>query len=113
MLKNMKISHKKVKAEGIKVIAEDNGKEISRAFLYIMKNDLHTEPFGLMEDVFVDENYRKQGIGTELVNRVIKLAKEKGCYKIIATSRYGKDRVHALYEKIGFKDFGKEFKIYL
>jgi GNAT superfamily N-acetyltransferase len=109
----MNINHKNLDVQGIKISIKDNGKEIGRAFLYILKNDLRAEPFGYMEDVFVDENYRKAGMGTKLVEEVIRLAKEKNCYKIVATSRYGKENVHRLYEKLGFKDFGKEFKVYL
>lgn len=109
----MNINHKNLNVQGIRISVEDNGKEIGRAFLYILKNDLHAEPFGYMEDVFVDENYRKAGMGMKLVEEVIRLAKEKNCYKIVATSRYGKESVHRLYEKLGFEDFGKEFKMYL
>lgn len=76
-----------------------------------MKNDLHEVPFGLMEDVFVDETLRGQGIGTKIVQKLIEVAKEKKCYKLICTSRYSKPKVHELYEKIGFKDHGKEFRI--
>jgi GNAT superfamily N-acetyltransferase len=55
---------------------------------------------------------RGQGIGTELLNQVIQEAKKQGCYKLIATSRYGRDQVHKMYEKIGFQNFGVEFKMY-
>ena len=109
----MRINNKKIKSEGIRISAEDGGKEIGRIFLYILKNDLRKESFGYMEDIFVDENYRKKGIGSKLIEEVIKLAKEKKCYKIVATSRYKSENVHRLYKKLGFEDFGKEFKMYL
>jgi GNAT superfamily N-acetyltransferase len=96
-----------------KIFIEQDGKEIARAYLYLIKNDLRTEPYGLMEDVFVDESMRGQGLGTELVKKIISLAKLHGCYKIIATSRYGREEVHKLYEKLGFKNFGIEYKMYL
>ncbi len=92
---------------------EDGGREIGRAFLYILKNDLRDQPFGYFEDLFVDENYRKQGVGTKIIKELIKLAKENNCYKIVATSRHESENVHRLYKKIGFEDFGKEFKIYI
>jgi GNAT superfamily N-acetyltransferase len=110
----MEFSNKDIKnIQGIRISAEDNGKEIGRAFLYILKNDLHEKPFGYFEDLFVDENYRKQGVGTKLIEEVIKLAKTHNCYKIIATARHEKEKVHRLYKKFGFEDFGKEFKMYL
>jgi GNAT superfamily N-acetyltransferase len=107
----MEIKQKKIKAGGIKFFIEQDGKEVARAFLYILKNDLHQEPFGFMEDVFVQEEYRSQGFGTILVNKLIALAKEKRCYKLIATSRHSRPKVHLLYEKLGFKNQGIEFRM--
>lgn len=107
----MDIKQKKVKAAGLKFFIEQDGEEAARVYLYILKNDLHEEPFGFLEDVFVDEGLRGQGIGTELLKEVIKTAKDNKCYKIVATSRHQRPKVHALYERLGFKDWGKEFRI--
>jgi GNAT superfamily N-acetyltransferase len=87
------------------------GKIIGRAFLFLIYNDLHSKPYGLLEDVFVEEEYRGKGIGKELVKKVIEKAKELGCYKLIATSRFGRENVHQLYENLGFKKWGYEFRI--
>lgn len=95
----------------IKIIAEENGKEIGRAFLFVLHNGLHEAYFGLMEDVFVDEAYRGRGIGRQLVQAVIDEAKARGCYKLIGTSRYGRDQLHAFYAGMGFKDHGKSFRL--
>jgi len=107
----MEIKSKNITGKGVKFYIKEGGKEIARAYLYLLTNDLHKEPFGLMEDVFVDESLRGQGIGTQLVNKVVEEAKKKKCYKLICTSRYQKPEVHRLYEKLGFKDHGKEFRI--
>ena len=109
----LKINKSEVKAYGIKFFVEKDGKEVARAFLYIMNNGLKKEPFGLLEDLFVDESLRGQGIGTELLTNVIAEAKELGCYKLVATSRYERESVHKMYEKADFKNFGIEFKMYL
>ena len=109
----MQIQQKKVVARGIKLFIKQDGKEIARAYLYIIKNDLYQQPFGFMEDVFVDESCRRQGLATDLVKRLIEVAKENGCYKVVGTSRYGRENVHRLYERLGFKNFGVEFKMYL
>jgi len=110
---DIKINKKPVKSFGVKFFVEKDGKEVARAFLYVMKNDLKKEPFGLLEDLFVDEQLRGQGIGTELLNMVIAEAKNLGCYKLVATSRYERENVHKMYEKNGFENFGIEFKMYL
>lgn len=105
------IKRKKIKTEGIRFWMEKDQKEAGRAYLYLLKNDLHKEPFGLLEDVYVEEKYQKKGIGTQLVKAIIKEAKKLGCYKLIATSRYSRPKVHQWYSKLGFKDRGKEFRI--
>ncbi len=90
---------------------EREGKEVGRAYLYLICNDLREVSYGFMEDVFVDESYRGQGIGTELTNAVIAKAKEVGCYKLLATSRMTRPEVHVLYEKLGFIKWGFEFRM--
>lgn len=97
--------------QGIKLFITQDGQEVGRAFLYIMANDLHKQPFGLLEDVYIDETKRGQGLGTALVQAVIALAQEHQCYKLIATSRYERPRVHELYVRLGFTDWGKEFRM--
>jgi len=110
----MRINEIIIKTEGIKFSLEnENQKEIARATLYILSNDLHKEPFGLLEDLFVSEEERGKGIATDLIKQVILKAKENSCYKLIATSRYEREHVHNIYKKLGFKDYGKEFRINL
>ncbi len=102
---------KDAKSEGFRFSIYGNGREVGRAYLFLMYNDLHQEPFGLLEDVFVEEAYRSKGIGTKLVKHVISAAKEKKCYKLICTSRYSRPQVHAWYQKLGFSTHGLEFRI--
>jgi GNAT superfamily N-acetyltransferase len=109
----MEIKKKQIESQGIKLFIEQDGREVARAFLYILRNDFRNRIFGYMEDVFVAESMRGQGLGTIIINELIKTAKEIGCYKIISTSRHGRGKVHALYERLGFKNFGIEFKMYL
>ena len=100
-----------VETKGVRISVKENRKEIGRCFIYLIKNDLHKEPYALLEDVFVDEEYRKKGIGTQLVKRAIELAKKLNCYKIIATSRFERENLHEWYQELGFKKHGLEFRI--
>jgi len=97
----------------IKIIATEDKKEIGRAWLYVLYNDLHVEPFGLLEDVFVEENHRGGGVGTKLMQAVIEEAKKIGCYKLIATVRNSKGGLCQWYEKHGFINYGAEFRMNL
>lgn len=85
-------------------------KEVARAHLYILHNDLHQKPFGLLEDLWVAESQRHKGYGRLLAKRIITEAKEHGCYKLIATSRQERPLVHGFYKDLGFQDYGKEFR---
>ena len=103
----------RITAEGMRFSIEQDGKEVARARLYILKNDLHERPFGFLEDVFVTESVRSQGHGRTLLSSVLEAAREAGCYKLLATSRHGSERkaVHDWYLRAGFKDYGIEFRI--
>jgi predicted GNAT family N-acyltransferase len=107
----MIIKKKKLSASGIKFFIKEKNKIVGRAYLYIMKNDLHKEPFGFIEDVHVVNENLGFGIGSQLINEAIKEATKKKCYKIITTSRYSSPELHKLYSDLGFEDFGKEFRI--
>lgn len=107
----MKITRTDVYCQGIKFSHFDDGKEVARAYLYIMRNSLHKKPFGFLEDVFVEESKRGQGYGKALIEGIIQAARFEGCYKLIATSRHSRQQVHKLYKKLGFKDHGKEFRM--
>jgi GNAT superfamily N-acetyltransferase len=98
-------------ARGIRFSIAGSDGEVARAYLYLMTNDLHDRPFGLLEDVFVAESERGSGLGTALVNEVIAAARAAGCYKLIATSRASRPKVHALYERLGFANYGVEFRM--
>ncbi len=107
----MEIQKTVCKSEAIKIIMEEAGKVVGRVYLYIVLNDLHAEPYGLIEDLYVEEAARGRGVGTELIKVAVTEAKARGCYKIIATSRQSREQVHALYEKNGFKNYGIEFRM--
>lgn len=100
-------------ARGIRFSIAGAHGEVARAYLYVMTNDLHDAPFGLLEDVFVAESERGSGLGTALVNEVIAAAREAGCYKLVATSRASRPKVHELYERLGFENYGIEFRMNL
>ncbi len=104
---------KEIKKESyaVKIIAEENGREIGHAYLYLLFNDLHSAPYGLVEDVYVEEDFRGAGAGTQLAQAVIAEAKARECYKLIACSRHERVGVHQWYEKMGFKNYGLEFRM--
>ena len=107
----METKIEEISGEGFKFLILENNKEVARARLYVLKNDLHPEPFGFIEDVYVKEGSQGKGYGTKIMNLLIVKAKECRCYKLICTSRFSRSGVHIFYEKLGFKKYGYEFRI--
>ncbi len=107
----MLIKAQEITAAGVKITLTEKGQPVGRAFLYLLRNELHTRPFGFMEDVFVEELFRGQGYGEKLAKEVIAEAKKRNCYKLICTSRFSNDKAHQLYAKLGFKEQGNEFRM--
>lgn len=109
----MTMETRDVPGYGIRFSITKEGIEAAHAYLYLLKNDLHDQAFGLLEDLHVDEGQRSGGIGSELLKAVIERAQAEKCYKLIATSRNDGSRtaVHEWYTRLGFQDYGKEFRM--
>ena len=61
-----------------------------------------TGPKGYLEDLVVDEKYRGRGLGTELVMRMIRLAKKLKIYKLKLKSETHRIAGNKIYKKLGF-----------
>jgi glucosamine-phosphate N-acetyltransferase len=64
---------------------------------------------GHIEDIVVSEKCRSMGIAKKIINDMISLAKEKGCYKVILDCN---TRLSGFYEKLGFKKHGIQMSTY-
>jgi glucosamine-phosphate N-acetyltransferase len=85
------------------IIAEDkeNHQIIGTATLLIEQKFIHNGgKAGHIEDVVTRKEYEGRGIGKEIINELINIAKENGCYKIILDCD---EKVMKFYEKIGFR----------
>ncbi len=78
----MRIQETSEQIEKIVVEAFDGDVQIGTADLII---DTHAEgkPAALVESVEVIENRRRQGFGKMLMLRLVELASDRGCYKIV------------------------------
>ncbi|MEJ5148473.1 GNAT family N-acetyltransferase [Sphingobacterium sp. MYb388] len=62
----------------------------------------------ILNDLFVLENYRNQGIAKLLIHQVIEFAKENNCARVsLSTAR--NNPAQFLYEKLGFKESSFKF----
>jgi ribosomal protein S18 acetylase RimI-like enzyme len=95
------------------IVAEVEGQIVGSADLMIVPNLSHRGlPWAVMENVIVDERTRRQGIASAMVEHLVTLAKENGCYKIGLSSSKKRPAAHSMYESLGFKQYGLGYRIY-
>ncbi|HLD31909.1 MAG TPA: GNAT family N-acetyltransferase [Patescibacteria group bacterium] len=95
----------------VRISVQEAGQEVGRIHVFFITNDLHDRPYALLEDLFVAESQRNKGLGSQLVKEAVAVAKDRGCYKVIGTSRHSRETVHEFYQKLGFSNYGLEFRL--
>ncbi|MGB9980071.1 GNAT family N-acetyltransferase [Methanobacterium sp.] len=73
------------------------------------------KPFLVIENLIVDQKYRRKGTGKALMNEIEKIATERGCYQILLITHNDRTDAIAFYESLGFnqsthKGFKKPLK---
>lgn len=53
--------------------------------------------------MIIDDCFRGQGIGTELINKASDIARLRECRKIELDSGFPREKAHKFYERIGFE----------
>ncbi len=82
------------------LVAEMDGKIVGTGTLLIQQNLSHGgRPYGHIENVVVDKDYRKRSIGEKIIENLVVKAKERNCYKVILNC--SKENI-TFYEKCGF-----------
>ena len=55
-------------------------------------------------DLAVDEDFRRQGVATAMINELRKIAARRGAYVIFVQADYGDEAAIALYTKLGLRE---------
>lgn len=94
------------------LIAEIDGMAVGSTIYCLVYNTNTTSWVLHAQDVFVDENYRGQGVGEALLKRLARIAQERGCRWIqLEVLHWNKDAL-AFYEHLGMipeKEMGKMY----
>ena len=78
----------------------ENDKIVGSITLLIEQKLIHNgKCVGHIEDFVVSENYRKKGIGSNLINYAINIAERSNCYKCILDCN---ENLESYYKKKGF-----------
>ena len=95
------------------LVAEEEGEVTGSLVLFIAPNLSHGGlPWALVENVIVDQKYRREGIGKLLMDYAIARAKEAGCYRIGLSSDKKRQEAHHFYRSLGFEASSHGFRLY-
>ncbi len=90
-------------------VAELEGKIVGTTTLFIESKFIHKGGFvGHIEDVSVDKDFHGQKIGQKIMEYLLNISKERGCYKTILNCT---EDVKPFYEKLGFRQVANELRI--
>lgn len=89
--------------ESVIFVALDGNKPVGFTQAYPKYSSARLTKNWILNDLFVDENYRKQGIGEQLIKIVMGFAKTEGSTFVQLETAVDNYIAQSLYETIGFK----------
>jgi GNAT superfamily N-acetyltransferase len=69
--------------------------------------------WAMVENVVVDQDRRRAGVGRALMEEIVGLCRQANCYKIQLLSRTHRTSAHVFYESLGFQRSAEGFRLYL
>jgi len=97
--------------DGELLVAEVDDKIAGFIHQVFFEDPLHASLNSLITDLFVKEEHRKKGIGSELLKRALETAKTKEVKEVHVTTREENHRAMKFYEKHGFDRAGVLFEM--
>jgi GNAT superfamily N-acetyltransferase len=85
-------------------VADIDGALVSTCTLTIIPNLTRSaRPYGLIENVVTHPDYRKQGLGKQILHYALNKAWEQNCYKVMLLTGSKREETLRFYENAGFK----------
>jgi GNAT superfamily N-acetyltransferase len=95
------------------LVAEESGEVIGSLVLVIVPNLSHgARPWAVIENVIVDERYRRRGVGRLLMEYAVNRAREEDCCRIGLDSNKSRNVAHQFYKAMGFETSAYSFRMY-
>ena len=85
------------------LVAEINEEAVGTVTIAIIPSITHnSRPWVQLENMVVDEDHRRAGIGEALIQRCYAISQEAGAYKLQLVNSDWREGAHAFYRRIGF-----------
>jgi GNAT superfamily N-acetyltransferase len=96
------------------LVAVDEDMVVGTADLVVLSNlTHHGMAWAIVENVVVDQAWRRAGIGRALMDEIVGRCRQANCYKIQLLSRAHRQSAHVFYESLGFERSVEGFRRYL
>jgi len=92
-----------------------NGEVVALGFsmMYISFSTIGLKKFWSLHDLYVEEEYRKQGIAKMLINKCKELAMEDNPIGVVIESRISNQSAQHLFDSVGFVKEGEHYFYFL
>lgn len=92
-----------------------NGEVVALGFsmMYISFSTIGLKKFWSLHDLYVEEEYRKQGIAKMLINKCKELAMENYPIGVVIESRISNQSAQHLFDSVGFVKEGEHYFYFL
>lgn len=90
------------------IIAEIEGRTVGFAAVHVVASLFYPTPRAEVTELFVEEAYRRQGIGRALMAHAEQVAREGGAIDLIVLTDFDNHEAQGLYRAAGFKNDGIE-----
>jgi GNAT superfamily N-acetyltransferase len=105
-IEKMRSSYQKISDNSAYILlAAKQGDDLVGFGMGIICEELYGDckPFMVVEDLIVDKNQRRSGIGSELIRELEKQAIANNCCQIIFVTETDRSDAHRFYESLGYK----------
>jgi len=104
----------RLEADGLpQLVAEEDGRIVGLLGMDRMEPLYRPKPVARMTILIVADSERGRGIGRQLVNHAVAIAKGWGCGMIEVTSNDRLEAAHDFYRALGWKKTSKRFALML
>lgn len=90
-------------------VAKDENKLVGFASFSIRDVIRYPRPIAELDELFVSSDYRKKGLGKDLMKIVEDKARALNCYRLYIESSYKHEIAHKFYEAQGYTNYGYHF----